>query len=131
MLRRGRVYKVLTDAKFVVPKFRMQQGIDPGAAEAGMTVEATIREKLTKAFEPSSLIVENESAKHAGHAGARDHLGHATGESHFRVVVVSEAFQGASPVERHRRINAALKDELAGPVHALAIKAMTPAEAAR
>jgi stress-induced morphogen len=96
-----------------------------------MTVEATIREKLTKAFAPSSLIVENESAKHAGHAGARDHLGHATGESHFRVVVVSEAFQGASPVERHRRINAALKDELAGPVHALAIKAMTPAEAAR
>jgi len=96
-----------------------------------MTVEETIREKLAKAFAPSSLTVENESAKHASHAGARDHLGHATGESHFRVMVVSETFQGKSLVERHRLINTALKDELAGPVHALAIRALTPAEAAR
>jgi BolA-like protein 1 len=94
-----------------------------------MTVEETIREKLAKAFAPSSLIVENESAKHASHTGARDHLGHATGESHFRVMVVSEAFQGKSLVERHRLINTALKDELTGPVHALAIRALTPAEA--
>jgi BolA-like protein 1 len=96
-----------------------------------MTVEETIREKLAKAFAPSSLIVENESAKHAGHAGARDHLGNRTGDTHFRVAVVSEAFQGKSLVERHRLLNAALKDELAGPVHALAIKALTPAEATR
>ena len=96
-----------------------------------MTVEESIREKLTKAFAPASLIVENESAKHAGHAGARDHLGRVTGETHFRVLVVSETFQGKSAVERHRQINAALQDELAGPVHALAIKALTPAEAAR
>ena len=96
-----------------------------------MTVEETIRDKLEKAFAPSSLIVENESAKHAGHAGARDHLGRATGDTHFRVVVVSEVFQGTSLVERHRQINAALNDELAGPVHALAIKAQTPAEAGR
>ncbi len=96
-----------------------------------MTVEEAIREKLTKAFVPSSLIVENESAKHAGHAGARDHLGRVTGETHFRVAVVSEAFQGKSAIERHRHINAVLKEELAGPVHALAIKALTPAEAAR
>ncbi len=96
-----------------------------------MTVEETIRAKLTKAFAPSNLIVENESAKHAGHAGARDHLGRHTGETHFRVVVVSAAFEGKNPVERHRQINAALKDELAGPVHALALKALTPAEASR
>ncbi len=95
-----------------------------------MTVENSIREKLSKAFAPSNLVVENESAKHAGHAGAHDHVGH-TGETHFRVVVVSAAFEGKSPVERHRQINAALKDELAGPVHALAIKALTPAEAVR
>ncbi|MGO8953966.1 MAG: BolA family protein [Rhodomicrobium sp.] len=95
-----------------------------------MTVEEYIREKLSKAFAPSDLIVENESAKHAGHAGARDHLGRHTGETHFRVVVVSAAFEGKSLVERHRLINAVLKDELAGPVHALAIKASTPAEAA-
>jgi BolA protein len=96
-----------------------------------MKVEDTIREKLAKAFTPASLIVENESAKHAGHAGARDHLGRVTGETHFRVLVVSAAFEGKSPVERHRQINAVLKDELAGPVHALAIKALTPAEATR
>ena len=95
-----------------------------------MTVEEYIREKLSKAFAPSDLIVENKSAKHAGHAGARDHLGRHTGETHFRVVVVSAAFEGKSLVERHRLINAVLKDELAGPVHALAIKASTPAEAA-
>jgi BolA protein len=102
-----------------------------GALEVMMPVEQSIREKLSEAFCPSSLTVENESAKHAGHAGARDHLGHATGETHFRVVVVSENFAGKSPVERHRQINAVLKDELSGPVHALAIKALTPAEAAR
>jgi BolA-like protein 1 len=96
-----------------------------------LSVEESIREKLAKAFAPSSLIVENESAKHAGHAGARDHLGRHTGETHFRVVVVSEAFHGKTAVERHRQINAALKDELEGPVHALAIRALTPAEAAR
>jgi BolA-like protein 1 len=96
-----------------------------------MAVEDTIRGKLSKAFLPASLIVENESAKHAGHAGTRDHLGRVTGETHFRVVVVSTAFEGKSQVDRHRQINAVLKDELAGPVHALAIKALTPAEAAR
>ena len=96
-----------------------------------MTVEKSIREKLTKAFSPSDLIVENESAKHAGHAGTRDHLGRVTGETHFRVVVVSAQFEGQSPVERHRLVNATLKDELSGPVHALAIKALTPAEAGR
>ena len=96
-----------------------------------MTVEESIREKLAKAFAPSRLNVENKSAKHAGHAGARDHVGRHTGETHFRVVVVSDAFQGKSAIQRHREINAALKEELAGPVHALAIKALTPAEAVR
>jgi BolA protein len=96
-----------------------------------MTVEDTIREKLSKAFAPVNLVIENESAKHAGHAGARDHLGRVTGETHFRVVVVSAAFEGKSQVDRHRQVNAVLKDELSGPVHALAIKALTPAEAAR
>lgn len=96
-----------------------------------MTVEESIRDKLLKAFAPSSLSVENESAKHAGHAGTRDHLGRVTGETHFRVVMVSEIFEGRSLVERHRLVNATLKDELSGPVHALAIKALTPAEASR
>ena len=94
-----------------------------------MSVENSIREKLTKAFQPLELAVENESGKHAGHAGARDHLGRVTGETHFRVRVVSSRFEGKSHVERHREVNTALKDELAGPVHALAIKALTPSEA--
>ena len=95
-----------------------------------MAVEKSIREKLVKAFAPSDLAVENESGKHAGHAGARDHLGRVTGETHFRVRVVSSHFEGKSRVERHREVNAVLREELAGPVHALAIKALTPAEAA-
>jgi BolA-like protein 1 len=103
----------------------------PDALEVMMRVEDSIREKLTEAFSPSNLIVENESAKHAGHGGARDRLGRVTGETHFRIVVVSEKFAGKSPVDRHRQINTVLKDELAGPVHALAIKALTPAEAVR
>jgi BolA protein len=95
-----------------------------------MSVENLMREKLTKAFQPLELAVENESGKHAGHAGARDHLGHVTGDTHFRVRIVSSHFEGKSLVQRHREVNAALKEELAGPVHALAIKALTPAEAA-
>jgi len=95
-----------------------------------MSVEKLIREKLTKAFQPLELAVENESAKHAGHAGTRDHLGRVTGDTHFRVRVVSSHFEGKSRVDRHREVNAALKEELAGSVHALAIKALTPAEAA-
>ena len=95
-----------------------------------MSVENLIREKLTKAFQPLELAVENEFGKHAGHAGTRDHLGRVTGDTHFRVRVVSSHFEGKSRVDRHREVNAALKEELAGPVHALAIKALTPAEAA-
>ncbi len=96
-----------------------------------MSVEKSIREKLTKAFSPSELSVENESGKHAGHAGARDHLGRVTGETHFRVRVVSSHFEGKSRVDRHREVNQALKEELAGPVHALSVTALTPSEAAR
>ncbi len=95
-----------------------------------MSVEKSIHEKLSRAFSPQELTVENESAKHAGHAGTRDRLGRVTGETHFRVVIVSDKFEGLGRVERHRQVNTVLKDELAGPVHALAIKALTPAEAA-
>jgi BolA protein len=95
-----------------------------------MRVEESIREKLLKAFGASRLVVENESAKHAGHAPMQGHAGQ-SGETHFRVLIVSERFRGASRVERHRLVNDALKAELAGPVHALSIKALTPEEEAR
>lgn len=88
-------------------------------------VARTIREKLTAAFAPERLDVIDDSARHAGHAGARE-----GGESHFNVVIVSAAFEGLSRLDRQRRVNAALRDELAGPVHALSVKATTPEEQA-
>ena len=89
-----------------------------------MNIRDTITEKLTEAFKPQSLRVEDESHKHEGHAGHRP-----GGETHFRVYIVSPAFEGKSRVERHRMINAALAAELAGSVHALAIRAQAPGEA--
>ena len=84
-------------------------------------VAERITAKLTQAFAPAELSVTDESHLHAGHAGARPE-----GETHFRVRVVSQAFAGKTPLERHRMINEVLADELAGPVHALAIKAAAP-----
>ena len=91
-----------------------------------MSVEQTIKEKLTKAFSPESLQVVNESHHHAGHAGSPG-----TGESHFAVVVVSPAFDGKSRLERHRMVNNALSEELSGRIHALAVTALTPEDAAK
>ena len=88
-----------------------------------MSMEQTIMQKLTDAFAPQRLEVENESHRHAGHAGSPG-----TGESHFRVEIVSEKFAGLSRLERHRMVNEVLASELAGPVHALSIKAKTPGE---
>ena len=88
-----------------------------------MQVRTTITEKLTAAFAPQSLDVEDESHRHEGHAGHRP-----GGESHFRVHIVSEAFRGKSRIERHRMINQILSGELAGGIHALAIHASAPGE---
>ena len=88
-----------------------------------MSVAATIREKLMRAFAPEHLDVVNDSHLHAGHHGSPG-----TGESHFTVLVVSAAFAGKSRLERHRLVNETLASELAGKVHALAIKAHAPGE---
>jgi len=82
-----------------------------------------ITNKLREAFTPESLDVADESHLHEGHAGHRP-----GGETHFRVYIVSPAFKWKSRIERHRMINAALAGELAGSVHALAIKAEAPGE---
>ena len=66
----------------------------------------------------------DESDRHAGHAGARP-----GGETHFHVEIVAAAFEGQGRLQRQRAINAALKDELAGPVHALSVKARAPGDA--
>ena len=89
-----------------------------------MTVKDIISKKLHDAFAPERLDVIDESHLHEGHMGHRP-----GGETHFRVNIVSDGFEGKSRLERHRLINAALAAELAGPVHALALKAQTKAEA--
>jgi stress-induced morphogen len=91
-----------------------------------MGVEQSIREKLNRAFAPAEIEVVNDSHRHAGHRSSPG-----TGESHFSVTVVSTAFAGKSRLERHRMVNAALADELTGPVHALAVSALTPEEQAK
>jgi BolA protein len=93
-----------------------------------MQVADTIRDKLTAAFAPVALLVRDESASHAGHAGATRGDG-SQGETHFHVRIVSAAFDGVSRVGRQRLVYDALKDELAGPVHALSVSALTPIEA--
>ncbi len=85
------------------------------------SVQDRITKKLTEAFSPTDLSVADESHLHAGHAGARPE-----GETHFRVKVVAEAFRGKPLIQRHRMINETLAEELAGPVHALAIRADIP-----
>jgi BolA protein len=89
-----------------------------------MTTKDIIAGKLTEAFAPEQLEVIDESHRHAGHAGARP-----GGETHYSVYIVSPAFQGKSRIERHRMVNATLASELAGGVHALAIRAAAPGEA--
>ena len=91
-----------------------------------MSVADAIRAKLTAAFAPQRLAIYDDSEKHHGHAGARD-----GGESHFRVMIVSAAFEGLSRLDRHRRINETLADELRAQVHALALTTLTPDEAAK
>jgi BolA protein len=95
-----------------------------------MRVSDAIRDKLTAAFAPSLLDVDDESARHAGHAGAVREDG-GMGETHFHVRMVSAAFAGVSRVERQRRVHDVLAAELRGPVHALSLKLQAPDEAAR
>lgn len=89
-----------------------------------MTVAETIRSRLREAFAPTGLEVADESHLHKGHAGAPH-----GGESHFRVKIVAEAFEGMTRVARQRAVNAALRDLLAERVHALAMTTLTPGEA--
>ena len=83
-----------------------------------------IRSKLEAALSPMRLDIQDDSAKHSGHSGARE-----GGESHFSVTIVSEAFKGQSRVARQRQVNAVLADELKGPIHALSLQTLAPEEA--
>lgn len=89
-----------------------------------MTTERVnlIRERLTAALSPVSLDIEDDSHKHAGHAGAR------SGGGHFNVRIISSAFSGKSLIQRHRLVYDALADAMHTEIHALSIQAHTPEE---
>jgi stress-induced morphogen len=92
-----------------------------------MSVEETMSIKLKQAFKPIKLTIENDSARHAGHHHGPGKAAQG-GESHFTVSIISERFAGLSRLQRHRLVNEVLAEELAGPVHALAIRASAPGE---
>lgn len=99
-----------------------------------MSLQSRIEAKLTQAFSPERLIVINESHLHAGHHHVES--GHhaafdGTGETHFRVRLVSPVFAGMSRVDRHRAVNRLLDPELKAGLHALAIEPAAPGEATR
>ena len=90
-----------------------------------MTRVERIRAMLEQAFAPTRLVVEDDSARHAGHAGA------ASGRGHFHVEIESAAFAGRPLLERHRQVYAALGPLMQTEIHALSLQARAPGEAAR
>ncbi len=86
-----------------------------------MTRVERIRAALEAALAPQQLEVEDDSHRHAGHAGARD------GRGHFNVLIVSEAFAGMAPLARHRAVYTALGTMMETDIHALSIRAEAPA----
>lgn len=86
-------------------------------------VAMAIDNKLRSEFAPLRLAIEDESSRHHGHAGWRE-----GGETHFRVEIVSAAFEGKSRVTRQRLVFDALKAELEAGLHALALRTLTPEE---
>ena len=90
------------------------------------TVATAIDNKLRAAFAPTRLEIADESSRHHGHAGWRE-----GGETHFRVEIVSAAFEGKTRVARQRLVYAALRDEFDAGLHALALTTLTPGEVNR
>ena len=91
------------------------------AAAGNAATIAALRSALEHALAPTSLEILDDSAAHAGHAGAR-------GGGHYRITLVAEAFRGRAPLERHRLVYAAVGPLLADAVHALNIVARAPGE---
>jgi len=89
------------------------------------TRAARLEQVLTRAFSPTVLRVVDDSARHAGHAGARS-----GGQTHYNVLLVSEAFRGLGRVTRSRAVHAVLEAEFADGLHALSLTLRTPEEAA-
>ena len=87
-------------------------------------VAQSLSKKLTDALEPEKLEILDQSALHAGHAGATP-----GGETHFDIAITAAAFEGLGRVARQRLVHAVVAEELAGPVHALSLTAKAPSEA--
>lgn len=88
-----------------------------------MTTAQRMQAKLAQAFQPQALELIDESEQHRGHGGWRE-----GGESHFRLRLCSAAFTGLARLARQRAVNRVLAEELAGPVHALAMELTAPGE---
>jgi BolA family transcriptional regulator, general stress-responsive regulator len=94
-------------------------------------VQAQMKAKLEAAFAPVRLEIVDDSASHAHHAGAKVHAAKSggsaagVGETHFSILIASPAFEGMSRLARSRAVHAILAEELAGPVHALALRVET------
>jgi len=86
-------------------------------------VSERIETKLRRALSPAHIEVRDDSQQHRGHGGWRE-----GGETHFHVTLVSQAFAGLGRVQRHRLVNELLAEELAGRVHALSLRLLTPEE---
>jgi BolA family transcriptional regulator, general stress-responsive regulator len=87
-------------------------------------VRERIETILLKHLQPTRLEIRDDSARHAGHAGA------ASGGGHFDVVIVAAAFEGKPLLERHRMVNEALRDMIGREIHALGLRTIAPSEAA-
>ena len=90
----------------------------PGPPGVRERIEAILR----KHFQPSRLEILDDSARHAGHAGA------AAGGGHFEVTIVSAAFEGKPLLDRHRMVNEALRDMIGREIHALGLETRAPSE---
>lgn len=88
-----------------------------------MSLSAQIEKKLRDSFRPVLLTIDDVSASHRGHVGWRP-----GGETHFNVLMVSEAFEGKTRVERERWVHAVLRHELTQSLHALSLTLKTPNE---
>jgi BolA protein len=88
-----------------------------------MSLTDRIKLKITEKLNPVHIELINDSHKHVGHAGDNG-----TGESHFRLVVVSEAFEGYNRIQRQRMVYAMVEDEFSRGLHAFSMKTLTPAE---
>jgi len=88
-----------------------------------VSVTEKMTRKLEQAFQPQDLRLIDESERHRGHGGWRE-----GGETHFRLQMTSAAFAGQGRVQRQRAVNKVLADEMAGPVHALAMELRAPGE---